>query len=80
MQLTKKELNRIHSLIKLYKRKYEEIGNLEKTLKKLSETRNQIKKQIEDIREEEKIFGEDLVKKYGKGKFDLQTFEYTVEK
>ena len=36
IQLTKDELNNIHQMIETYKKKYDEIGNLEKTLKTLN--------------------------------------------
>ena len=79
IQLTAKELTKIHEMIETYKKKYEEIGNLEKTLKTLNDTRDQIKKQLDTNRTQEDAFGKDLIKKYGKGKFNIQTFEYELE-
>ena len=79
IQLTAEELSKIHEMIETYKKKYEEISNLEKTLKTLNDTRDQIKKQLENNRTQEDVFGKDLIKKYGKGKFNIQTFEYELE-
>jgi uncharacterized phage infection (PIP) family protein YhgE len=79
IQLTAEELSKIHEMIETYKKKYEEIGNLEKTLKTLNDTRDQIKKQLDAVRTQEDTFGNDLIKKYGKGKFNIQTFEYELE-
>ncbi len=79
IQLEKIELEKIHSMIKEYRQKYDEINNLEETLKKLTETREQIKKQLSEIRKKEDDFGKDLVKKYGKGRFNVKTFEYELE-
>ena len=79
IQLTKDELDEIHRMIKIYKKKYTEISNLEETLKKLTNTRNKIKNQLSEVRKEEDEFGKVLVKKYGKGKFNIQTFEYELE-
>mgnify|MGYP006141945513 FL=1 len=79
IQLTAEELSKIHQMIETYKKKYEEIGNLEETLKTLNDTRDQIKKQLDTNRTDEDNFGKDLIKKYGKGKFNIQTFEYELE-
>ena len=79
MELTAEELSKVHSMLNSYKVKYKEIKNLEKTLETLNTTRDQIKKQLEDIRESENDFGKYLIKKYGKGKFNVQTFEYELE-
>tara|TARA_R110001592_G_scaffold308818_1_gene582836 strand:+ start:3315 stop:3578 length:264 start_codon:yes stop_codon:yes gene_type:complete len=79
IQLTKDELNNIHQMIETYKKKYDEIGNLEKTLKTLNNTRDQIKEQLEKVRNDEQLFGKKLIEKYGKGKFNIQTFEYELE-
>ena len=67
-------------MVRAYKEKYDEITNLEKTLKTLNKTRDQIKEHLEAIRKEEDDFGKYLIKKYGKGKFNVQTFEYELEK
>jgi len=80
MQLSKEELSKVHKMVRAYKEKYDEITNLEKTLKTLNKTRDQIKKHLEAIRQEEDDFGKHLIKKYGKGKFNVQTFEYELEK
>ena len=80
MQLTKKELQKVHGMVGAYKEKYAEITNLEKTLKVLNNTRSQIKETLDDIRKEENQFGEYLIEKYGKGQFNIQTFEYELEK
>jgi len=79
MELTKKELQKVHKMVGAYKEKYDEITNLEKTLKILNDTRNQIKETLDNIRKEEGQFGEYLIEKYGKGKFNIQTFEYELE-
>lgn len=79
IQLTRDELNSIHGMINIYKTKYTEINNLEETLKKLNNTRDQIKKQLDKVRNDEELFGKELIEKYGKGKFNIQTFEYELE-
>jgi len=79
VQLTRDELNAIYQMIETYKKKFEEIGNLEKTLKTLNNTRDQIKEQLDKVRNDEELFGKKLIEKYGKGKFNVQTFEYELE-
>ena len=79
MQLTKEELEKIHRMVKSYRDKYDEIKNLEETIGKLIKTRDKIKEQLEVIRLEEDGFGKSLIEKYGKGKFNIHTFEYELE-
>ena len=79
IDLDKNELLKIDRMITTYKRKYDEITNLEKTLKTLVDTREKLKEDLDKVRKEENDFGEYLTKKYGKGRFNIETFQYELE-
>ena len=79
IDLDKNELLKIDRMITTYKRKYDEITNLEKTLKTLVDTREKLKEDLDKVRKEENDFGEYLIKKYGKGRFNIETFQYELE-
>jgi len=62
-----------------YRNIHDEINKVEKKLTLLSKKQEKLSIDLDNARQNEKNFGDYLKQKYGPGKLDTMTLEYTVE-
>jgi hypothetical protein len=78
-QLDLEEQLTIASLMDDYRKIHDEINKVEKKLTLLSKKQETLSIDLDNARQNEKNFGDYLKQKYGPGKLDTVTLEYTVE-
>ena len=78
MKLQENEIKQFFDIVNDYQRVWEEIANAEEQIKILLSKQKQLKEDLEDNRKKEKTFTESILRKYGKGKFNLETLEYEL--
>jgi hypothetical protein len=78
-QLDLEEQLTIASLMDDYRNIHDEINKVEKKLTLLSKKQEKLSIDLDNARQNEKNFGDYLKQKYGPGKLDTVTLEYTVE-
>jgi hypothetical protein len=78
-QLDLEEQLTIASLMDDYRNIHDEINKVEKKLTLLSKKQEKLSIDLDNARQNEKNFGDYLKQKYGPGKLDTMTLEYTVE-
>jgi hypothetical protein len=78
-QLDLEEQLTIASLMDDYRNIHDEINKVEKKLTLLSKKQEKLSIDLDNARQNEKKFGDYLKQKYGPGKLDTMTLEYTVE-
>ena len=80
MQLEKKELETVNNFIINYKKIYDEITEVENELRRLTIKQKNLLTKLTDNREMEIEFSNQIEEKYGKGKFNILTLEYELNK
>ena len=78
-QLDLEEQLTIASFMDDYRNIHDEINKVEKKLILLSKKQEKLSIDLDNARQNEKNFGDYLKQKYGPGKLDTMTLEYTVE-
>jgi hypothetical protein len=79
MQLELEEQIQVTDLMNNYRSIHNQICDVEDQLKKLTLTQQNLCEKLEKARDLEREFGEQIKQKYGQGKLNALTLEYTVE-
>ena len=78
-QLNLDEQLTIASLMDKYRNIHNNINEVENKLSNLNQEQHMLTDELENVRSDEKQFGEYLKEKYGPGKLDTLTLEYITE-
>ena len=79
MQLELEEQIQVTDLMNNYKNIHGQICEVEDQLKQLTSRQQDLCQRLEQARELEREFGDQLKQKYGPGKLNALTLEYTTE-
>jgi len=80
MKLQNEEQLELEGIISKYKEIYKKIEEKQEQMKNLEVDVNTLLQELTDNRKVENTFGLELSKTYGKGKFNIQTQEYELDK
>jgi predicted transcriptional regulator len=80
MKLKITEQVQLENIISNYKEIYNKVEEKQEQMKKLEVEINNLLQELKSNRENEKLFGQQLIKVYGSGKFNVQTHEYELDK
>jgi len=78
-KLNTDEKETIRNFIRNYISLDDRFKSIEETIVELQKEKDVLLEELNDLRTNEKKFGEDLDKKYGKGKLNLKNFNYELE-
>lgn len=79
IKLTKEEEQSIQIIVKNYSDIFVRIEKIEKQLTELNEHKTTLINHLEDLRQSEDKTIDAIIQKYGKGKLNLETFEYELD-
>jgi hypothetical protein len=77
-QLKEEELTELFGILKEYQNVFDELTEVEHEIEKLYEKQRNLVETLNNNREKEKVFTENIVANYGKGQFNMETLEYEL--
>jgi anaerobic ribonucleoside-triphosphate reductase len=78
MKLKEEELKDFHDIVNEYQNVFNELTIIENQLNLLYSKQSKLKEALEKNRNKEKMFTDNIIENYGKGKFNLETLEYEL--
>ena len=78
MKLQEKELTEIVNIVEKYSSLQDEFSEIEKQMQEIKDKKDDLLIRLEKVRELETSLMSDLEKSYGKGKINLNTYEYNI--
>ncbi len=79
MKLKEEELSELFGILKDYQNVFDELTNVETEIQKLYEKQSVLVELLNNNREKEKVFTENIVENYGIGQFNMETLEYELK-
>lgn len=79
MKLKEEELSELFGILKDYQNVFDELTSVETEIQKLYEKQNVLVELLNNNREKEKVFTENIVENYGIGQFNMETLEYELK-
>lgn len=78
MKLKEEELSELFGILQDYQNVFDELTNVESEIQKLYERQSILVEALNNNREKEKVFTENIVENYGIGQFNMETLEYEL--